>query len=145
MERADEFGSEPERSGWRHLKHRVAARREQGRRQVNLPPEVGSVAAPERLHAALRDEIAPALRTLGLKGSGRALRLPSETHLLAIGLQSSAYNTSSEARFTVNLAAARRSTWTQVQPLGRTEDRFFNPNLHQPAGSTTRLVSSSTA
>jgi len=59
----------------------------------------------------LRDEIAPALRQRGFKGSGTAYVLPDDTHWLQLGFQSSKWNTTAEAAFTVNLAVAEKVAW----------------------------------
>jgi hypothetical protein len=59
----------------------------------------------------LRDEIAPALRRLGFKGSGRNYTLPDPDFYLLLGFQGGRYNTADEVTFTVNLAVINKQEW----------------------------------
>jgi hypothetical protein len=59
----------------------------------------------------LRDEIAPALRRLGLKGSGQAYTIPSDTHWAVIGLQKFTWSDADRVEFTINLTVARKDEW----------------------------------
>jgi hypothetical protein len=81
--------------------------------------------AQDRYRAMLRDEIAPALRQRGFRGSGTAYVFPDDTHWLQLGFQSSKWNTSAEAAFTVNVAVADKVAWARFA-LGR--NRPPNPN-----------------
>jgi hypothetical protein len=62
----------------------------------------------------LRDEIAPALRRMGFKGSGTSYELPDDTDWLQLGFQSSKWNSSEEVMFTVNLAIASKAAWARL-------------------------------
>jgi hypothetical protein len=61
--------------------------------------------------AAIKQQVSPALRDLGLRGSGGRYHLPSESHWVLLGFQKSAYSDAAEVRFTVNLAVISRSVW----------------------------------
>jgi hypothetical protein len=70
---------------------------------------VGDVQATYR--AMLRDDIAPALRALGFKGSGSRYTLPAPESWALLGFQSSRFNTTESLTFTVNLCAVSRLVW----------------------------------
>jgi len=70
--------------------------------------------AQDRYRAMLRDEIAPALRQRGFKGSGTAYVLPDDTHWLQVGFQASRWNTADEGQFTVNVAVADKAAWARI-------------------------------
>lgn len=77
--------------------------------QARAGDDVGDVQATYR--AMLRDDIAPALRALGLKGSGSRYSLPDPESWALLGFQSSRFNTSEALTFTVNLCAVSRLVW----------------------------------
>ena len=62
----------------------------------------------------LRNEIAPALRALGLKGSGQEFSLPSVTHWALLSFQRDRWSDKSSVRFTVNVAVIRRDVWDKA-------------------------------
>ena len=70
--------------------------------------------ALERYKALLRDELAPALRSRGFKGSGTRYELPDPTHWLLVGFQSSKWSSADAVRFTVNLFVADKSEWAAL-------------------------------
>jgi Domain of unknown function (DUF4304) len=88
----------------------------------------------------LRDEIAPALRARGLKGSGATYLLPDDTHWLQIGFQSSRWNSGEEVRFTVNLAIADKAAWGRVAAERGSSDKP-NPNVRSQENRVARLGS----
>lgn len=61
----------------------------------------------------LRQEIAPALRDLGMTGSSANFVLPDPDHYLLVGFQGSRSNTAAGARFTVNLAVISKAAWRE--------------------------------
>lgn len=67
--------------------------------------------AQELFKVMLRDHVAPALREAGLKGSGTAYFVPSETHWALVGFQKSTSSDSSQVKFTVNLKVVRKDLW----------------------------------
>jgi hypothetical protein len=69
------------------------------RRRAGLPTAQQAFASMAKI------EIAPRLRELGFKGSGQKFRLPSDTHLLSLDFQRSAWNDILEVSFTINLSA----------------------------------------
>ena len=71
------------------------------------------VTAQDRFSDLLREEVAPALRRLGLKGSGRNHVLPDPDYFLPIAFQGDRYNTADSVSFTVNLAAINRREWEE--------------------------------
>lgn len=69
----------------------------------------------QALYAAmLKERISPALRSLGLAGSGGRYSMKSESHWALIGFQKSAYSDRSEVRFTVNLLVVSRADWATL-------------------------------
>jgi hypothetical protein len=75
--------------------------------------------AQESYRRMLRDHIAPGLRQLGFKGSGKSYRLPNDAGYNAlIDFQASRHSTKSTVEFTVNLAVWHpRATedWAEAQ------------------------------
>ena len=69
--------------------------------------------AQDQYKRMLRQEIAPALRSLGMKGSSGNFVLPDADQYLLVGFQSSRSNTAEAVRFTVNLAVISKSAWKQ--------------------------------
>ena len=63
----------------------------------------------------LRDEVAPALRALGFRGSGQNFSLASETHWALLGFQKSAWSHVDGVRFTVNLVVVARDAWAKAR------------------------------
>ncbi|HEY2795207.1 MAG TPA: DUF4304 domain-containing protein [Micromonosporaceae bacterium] len=63
----------------------------------------------------LRDQVAPELRGLGLKGSGGLYRLDTDDCWARLGFQSSRYNTGETMRFTVNLCVVSRLVWESAR------------------------------
>jgi hypothetical protein len=59
----------------------------------------------------MRDEIAPALRELGFKGSGQVYLLPSETHWAMLSFQRSMYSDAKRIRFAVNFDVTTKREW----------------------------------
>ena len=62
--------------------------------------------AQTRLSALLRDHIAPTLRKQAFKGSGKAYHRWFDANIAVVDVQSSSWNSASEARFTINLGTA---------------------------------------
>jgi Domain of unknown function (DUF4304) len=63
----------------------------------------------------MREQIAPALRTIGMKGSGRVFELPSPEHWALVGFQKSAYSDRNAIRFTLNLTVVDRDVWAATR------------------------------
>jgi hypothetical protein len=63
----------------------------------------------------LRDEIAPALRASGLKGSGQRFVVPSESHWALLGFQKSAWSDRQRLTFTVNLTVVAHDVWANAR------------------------------
>jgi hypothetical protein len=61
----------------------------------------------------MKETFAPALRQIGLKGSGGRFDLPADQHWVLLGFQKSAYSDSNEVQFTVNLAVIDRAVWLE--------------------------------
>jgi hypothetical protein len=59
----------------------------------------------------VKTQLAPRLRDLGFKGSGRNYDLQCPDHWALLGLQSSRWNDASEVSFTVNLLVVSREAW----------------------------------
>lgn len=63
----------------------------------------------------LRDEIAPRLREVGLKGSGQKYRLPDPDVYRLLGFQKDKWSTAEEVGFTVNLSVIDRADWERYR------------------------------
>lgn len=61
----------------------------------------------------MKEWFAPALRGVGLKGSGGRFELPSEKYWALLGFQKSAYSDSQALKFTVNLSVIGRDVWAE--------------------------------
>lgn len=70
-------------------------------------------AAQDEYKRMLREEIAPGIRALGLKGSGGTFVLPDPDHYLLVGFQGSQSSTADAVRFTVNLAVISKEAWEE--------------------------------
>lgn len=69
---------------------------------------------PQQVYDQLmKYSFAPALREAGMKGTGGRFELPSDTHWLLLGFQKSTFSDSDAVKFTVNLSAISRQTWTE--------------------------------
>lgn len=66
----------------------------------------------------MKESFAPALRGVGLKGSGGRFELPAENSWVQLGFQKSAFSDSKDLKFTVNLSVISRAIWTE-QSLAR--------------------------
>ena len=65
----------------------------------------------------LKEEVAPALRGLGMKGSGKHYALPDVSEFRLISFQANKWSTAEELTFTVNLSVIDRAL--AEQELGR--------------------------
>jgi hypothetical protein len=74
----------------------------------------GDTRSPQDVYAELmKKSFGPALREVGLRGSGGRFELPSDVYWAQLGFQKSAYSDGQEIRFTVNLSVILRDEWTQ--------------------------------
>ena len=62
----------------------------------------------------MREQIAPALRALGLKGSGQSYAIPHESYWALIGFQKSVFSTAATVKFTLNLTVVSREAWSRA-------------------------------
>jgi hypothetical protein len=86
------------------------------------------VTAQEAFTMMVKEQIAPALRQLGFKGSGQRFTLPDEEHWALIGLQKFTWSDRDEVEFTANVTVARRDVWE--------EERAKQPRLpKQPSAN----------
>jgi uncharacterized protein DUF4304 len=67
--------------------------------------------AQDTFRAMMREQIAPALRELGFKGSGQVYLLPSGTHWAMLSFQKSAYSDAERIRFAVNFDVTTKEEW----------------------------------
>jgi hypothetical protein len=67
--------------------------------------------AQDAFKTMMREHIAPALRSLGFKGSGPAFYLPSESHHPIIGFLKSKYSRPDVIQFVVNVTAVSKRDW----------------------------------
>jgi hypothetical protein len=73
--------------------------------------------AQETFAAMLRDEVAPALRKLGLKGSGQRYELPSDEFWATVGFQKLKWSDAAKVTFTINLTVASRRGWAEARAV----------------------------
>jgi Domain of unknown function (DUF4304) len=93
-----------------------------GRREVDT--------AQDTYRALVKSQLAPGLRALGFKGSGRSYELPSTTHWAMLGLQASAWSDRKEVRFTVNLLVVPRDVWAAESASHPYLGAKASPNTH---------------
>ena len=62
----------------------------------------------------MRAQIAPALRSLGLKGSGQSYAIPSDDYWALVGFQKSGASSAAAVKFTVNLQVQPRDAWARA-------------------------------
>jgi len=67
--------------------------------------------AQEAFTMMVKEQIAPALRALGFKGSGQRFVLPSEEYWAQIGLQKFTRSNRDFVDFTANVTVVRRDVW----------------------------------
>jgi Domain of unknown function (DUF4304) len=67
--------------------------------------------AQEAFTTMVKEQIAPALRELGFKGSGQRFVLPSETDWAQIGLQKFTRSNRDFVDFTANVTVVSRDVW----------------------------------
>ena len=85
------------------------------------------VIAKEAYRAMLRDAIAPALREMGFKGSGRLYMMDDDRSWVRLGFQASQFNTADEVSFTINLAVVDKDTWRRQR-----QERSYLPDVPSP-------------
>jgi hypothetical protein len=86
------------------------------------------VTAQEAFAMMVKEQIAPALRELGFRGSGQRFTLPEKEHWALIGLQKFTWSDRDEVEFTANVTVARRAVWE--------EERAKSPHLpKQPSAN----------
>ena len=89
-----------------------------------------SATAQEAYRAMVKSQVAPALRTLGFKGSGRSYDLGCEDHWAMLGLQGSQWSNRRELRFTVNLLVVSREVWDRERSERPQLGAKPSPNTH---------------
>jgi hypothetical protein len=77
------------------------------------------VTAQEAFNVMVKQQIAPALRELGFKGSGQRFTLPNEEHYALVGLQKFSWSDCDEVEFTANVTVAERGVWEAERRQGR--------------------------
>ncbi len=71
--------------------------------------------AQELFTSAMNEAFEPALRILGLRGSGQSFFLPSTTHFVLLGFQKSQSSDARDVRFTLNLKVVMKETWERMR------------------------------
>lgn len=93
--------------------------------------------AQEAFAELVRVHIAPGLRRLGFKGSGRAFQMPDESRWIQLGIQRSVHSDGREIRFTVNAQIADRRAWDALRseraylPQRPAPNTRYDPSLWQ--------------
>jgi hypothetical protein len=72
---------------------------------------VTEMTAQQMYNDLMKRSFGPALRAVGLKGSGGRFELPSERYWSLLGFQKSAFSDSDALKFTVNLSVISRELW----------------------------------
>ncbi|MFE5337225.1 DUF4304 domain-containing protein [Isoptericola sp. NPDC056573] len=90
------------------------------------------ITAQEHFRAVVRDRLAPALRSMGLRGSGQIYTLPSESCWAQLGLQRHKWSDRTAVQFTANLNVVSRSTWEQALVLWPDIGAKPTPNVFTP-------------
>jgi Domain of unknown function (DUF4304) len=71
--------------------------------------------AQEAFARMMKEEIAPALRRLGFKGSGQRYELRSDTHWAIVGFQKFSWSDQGQVEFTLNLTVIGRDEWLRAR------------------------------
>jgi hypothetical protein len=90
------------------------------------------VTAQETYREMMKTQIAPPLRALGFKGSGRSYELRSRDYWAMLGFQKSAFSDASQIRFTVNVAVVSRDVWEAARK--KWPDLPTRPTANVPQG-----------
>ncbi|WP_460708632.1 DUF4304 domain-containing protein [Myceligenerans halotolerans] len=88
------------------------------------------ISAQERFHTVVRDRLAPGLRAMGMRGSGRCYALPSRTCWAQLGIQRATWSDRNAVHFTANLSVVGRADWARAhedRPAPRTKP---SPNVY---------------
>jgi hypothetical protein len=89
-----------------------------------------------------REQLAPALREMGFRGSSPVYVFPDDLNWLQVGLQASRHSDRSSVMFTVNLGITSKHDWHRFREGGfgftKIGDRP-SPNAVWPVGHTWRL------
>jgi hypothetical protein len=75
----------------------------------------------------MRDEIGPALHSLGFRGSGQRFEMPSKSHWVLVGFQKSDSSNRRAVKFTLNLTVADRDAWAKAR-----KERSYLPDRPSP-------------
>jgi hypothetical protein len=78
--------------------------------------------AQEAFTKMLKQEVAPALRRLGFKGSGQRYELASDTHWAIVGFQKFSWSNQERIEFTLNITVAGKDEWGRAR-----EERPYLP------------------
>ena len=73
-----------------------------------MGPEIRFLTAQDAYKALMRDYIAPRLRELGFRGSGREFWLTAESFWAGIGVNASAWSDKSGVQFAVNIQVVEK-------------------------------------
>jgi hypothetical protein len=71
--------------------------------------------AQEAFTKMLKQEVAPALRRLGFKGSGQRYELPSVTHWAIVGFQKFSWSDQQRVEFTLNITVVGKDAWARAR------------------------------
>jgi len=85
--------------------------------------------AQEAFRMMVKEQIAPALRELGFKGSGQRFVLPSEEHWAQIGLQKFSWSNREYVEFTANVTVVRRDVWEEERARSSILPKQPAPNI----------------
>jgi hypothetical protein len=86
--------------------------------------------AQETFRELVKSQLAPGLRALGFKGSGRSYELRSPEHWAMLGLQASQWSDSQHLQFTVNLLVVARDVWDEESAKRPHLGSKPSPNTH---------------
>ena len=80
--------------------------------------------AKQMVAAMLKERVAPALRSMGFKGSGQHYHLPVPDHFALLGFQKLRFGTRHDVMFTINLLACSHADWAALVE----ENPRYGPN-----------------
>lgn len=100
--------------------------------------DVRFLTAQDAYKVLMRDYIAPRLRELGFKGSGREFWLSSESFWAGIGFQASAWSDKSAVQFTVNIQVVEKDRWAEL--LASRPDRRYPKRPAANSSYSTRVA-----
>ena len=97
--------------------------RRTGEASVERSPRVAGLTAQNACRSMFTDQIGPAVRQLGLRGSGMRYQLPAVDHFCTVGFVGARWSTWAVAEVTGQVSVIPRRAWEANEVIGAVRDR----------------------